>query len=78
MSKPPVLFVGDPHNDWEPLYDRCAYGSGPGHIVIRQQVECSPCFLRECPLDFRCMKAVTPEMVSGTVQRVLAGMQAGV
>ena len=51
---------------------------GPGHIVIRQQVECSPCFLRECPLDFRCMKAVTPEMVSGTVQRVLAGMQAGV
>ncbi len=28
-------------------------------VVLRHQVECSPCFLRECPLDFRCMKAVS-------------------
>ena len=26
--------------------------------ILRHQVECSPCFLRECPLDLRCMKAV--------------------
>ena len=31
---------------------------GTGHRILRHQVECSPCFLRECPIDFRCMKAV--------------------
>ncbi|MEO8043615.1 MAG: lipopolysaccharide heptosyltransferase II, partial [Spartobacteria bacterium] len=36
---------------------------GRGHQVVRHQVECSPCFLRECPLDFRCMKAVSVEEV---------------
>jgi len=33
----------------------------PTSTVLRHQVECSPCFLRECPLDFRCMRAVDPE-----------------
>ena len=43
---------------------------GSGHRVVRHQVECSPCFLRECPLDFRCMKAVTvPEVVGKIVNR---------
>ena len=45
---------------------------GEGHVVIRHHVECSPCFLRECPLDFRCMKAVTVEEVVSAVERVLA------
>src|SRR5436190_1158805 len=31
---------------------------GDSHIIVRHQVECSPCFLRKCPIDFRCMKAV--------------------
>ena len=41
---------------------------GPGHTVLRHHVECSPCFLRECPLDFRCMKAVSVEEVARAVE----------
>ena len=26
--------------------------------ILRHQVECSPCFLKECPLDLRCLKIV--------------------
>ncbi|HEY1583210.1 MAG TPA: lipopolysaccharide heptosyltransferase II, partial [Chthoniobacterales bacterium] len=40
---------------------------GSGNRVVRHQVECSPCFLRECPLDFRCMKAVGVEEVAALV-----------
>ncbi len=32
-------------------------------IVLRKHVVCSPCFLRECPLDFSCMKKITVEEV---------------
>ena len=42
---------------------------GAHHRVIRHHVECSPCFLRECPIDFRCMKAIE---VSEVVAAVLA------
>jgi len=41
---------------------------GSSHRVLRHHVACSPCFLRKCPLDFRCMKAVT---VAETAKAVL-------
>jgi heptosyltransferase-2 len=37
--------------------------TGPLARVVREQVECSPCLLRECPIDHRCMKAVTAARV---------------
>jgi heptosyltransferase-2 len=42
------------------------------HLVLRHQVECSPCFLRECPIDFRCMKAVGIPEVADAVLSMLA------
>ena len=44
---------------------------GNGHIVLRHHVECSPCFLRECPIDFRCMKAVSVQEVANAVLSIL-------
>ena len=45
---------------------------GNGHIILRHHVECSPCFLRECPIDFRCMKAVSVDEVASAVLSMLA------
>ena len=44
---------------------------GPGNKVIRHHVECSPCFLRECPIDFRCMHAVSAAEVTAAVLSAL-------
>jgi heptosyltransferase-2 len=49
--------------------------TGPGlpggarHRLLRGEAPCSPCFRRECPIDFRCMTSISVERV---VQAVLA------
>ena len=46
---------------------------GTGHTVLRHHVECSPCFLRECPIDFRCMKAIaSAEVIAALEERLRA------
>jgi len=37
--------------------------TGPNARVVREPVECSPCLLRECPIDHRCMTRVSPDRV---------------
>ncbi|HEY5345461.1 MAG TPA: lipopolysaccharide heptosyltransferase II [Verrucomicrobiae bacterium] len=43
--------------------------TGPGfpvdsqHHLIKSDAPCSPCFLRECPIDFRCMNGISVESV---------------
>ncbi len=39
--------------------------------VIRHQVECSPCMLRECPIDHRCMTRVSVEHVFEKAKELL-------
>jgi heptosyltransferase-2 len=38
--------------------------TGPLARVLRAHAECSPCLLRECPIDHRCMTAITAEMAT--------------
>ena len=40
----------------------------PKCTVVQEKPYCSPCFLRRCPTDHRCMTAVKPAMVEAAVQ----------
>jgi heptosyltransferase-2 len=43
--------------------------TGPGlpgdarNRLLKSDAPCAPCFLRECPIDFRCMNGITVERV---------------
>jgi heptosyltransferase II len=48
--------------------------TGPGlpgdtrHRPVVSSVPCAPCFLRSCPIDFRCMEQITVEEVVGAAR----------
>lgn len=44
--------------------------AGNRFVIVRQPVECSPCLLRECPIDHRCMTRVTVEQVVDAAERL--------
>ncbi len=49
-------------------------GTGPvGEMarIVREPVECSPCKLRECPIDHRCMTRISPQRVAQTALDLL-------
>jgi heptosyltransferase-2 len=47
--------------------------TGPGlpggshNHLLKSDAPCSPCFLRECPVDFRCMNGINVERVAAAV-----------
>ena len=45
----------------------------PSHLaeVVRVDVECSPCMLRECPIDHRCMARITVDQVFESAVKAL-------
>ena len=61
----PVVAVFGPTDPW---------GTAPvtpRSTIVQQKPYCSPCFLRRCPTDHRCMTAITPEMVSKQLFRIV-------
>jgi lipopolysaccharide heptosyltransferase II len=46
----------------------------PRHTIVRQQPYCSPCFLRRCPIDHRCMTRITTNEVEAAVDPWLASV----
>jgi len=38
--------------------------AGPRSCIVREPVECSPCMLRDCPTDHRCMRRIPAERVA--------------
>ncbi|HEV7904876.1 MAG TPA: lipopolysaccharide heptosyltransferase II [Pyrinomonadaceae bacterium] len=53
----PTLVIFGPTN---PLTTR---PFSPTADIIRHPPDCAPCMLRDCPIDHRCMTAITPEEV---------------
>jgi lipopolysaccharide heptosyltransferase II len=53
--------------------------TGPGlpgdarNHLLKSDAPCSPCFLRECPIDFRCMNGISVESVVEAVVKSLNG-----
>ncbi len=43
----------------------------PRHQLLKSDAPCSPCFLRQCPIDFRCLNEIRVERVVGAVLKVI-------
>ena len=61
VGLPVVAIFGptDPHGT-APITPRCT--------VVQEKPYCSPCFLRRCPIDHRCMANVRPEAVEAAAR----------
>ena len=42
------------------------------HAIVRNPVNCSPCLLRECPIDHRCMASISTGQVFEAAKGILA------
>jgi heptosyltransferase-2 len=62
----PIVAVFGP-TDW-----RSTSPYGTGHTIVRHPVECSPCLLRECPIDHRCMTGVSVDQVYEAAMKLVS------
>jgi heptosyltransferase II len=43
--------------------------------ILQEKPYCSPCFLRRCPTDHRCMKRVTPDAVEAAAKQWISSLE---
>ena len=67
----PVVVLMGPTN---PLHTASQQGL---QRVLREDVECSPCQKRVCPIDHRCMTRLTPDRVTAAADELLGSGLAG-
>ncbi len=65
----PVVAVFGPTDPFGtgPVTPRCS--------IVQQKPYCSPCFLRRCPTDHRCMTAITADMVEKAARPWVSSIQ---
>jgi len=57
--------------------------TGPGmpgdsrHRLLQAEVACAPCFLRECPVDFRCMNSISVESILAELDSAMGDRSRG-
>ncbi len=66
----PLVAVFGP-TDW-----RETSPAGRRAAVVREEVHCAPCMLRDCPIDHRCMERVSVERVVAAARAVAAAAPA--
>jgi heptosyltransferase II len=66
----PVVAVFGPTDPFgtAPVTPRCS--------IVQEKPYCSPCFLRRCPTDHRCMTRVTPAAVEAAARQWISSMEA--
>lgn len=65
LSVPVVV----PFGSTSPVLTGPGLPGDPRHRLIRSTAPCSPCFLRTCPIDLRCLRDITVDEVVAEVRR---------
>jgi heptosyltransferase-2 len=55
-----------------PTEEFATHPVGSAAQIVRRPVECSPCMMRDCPIDHRCMIGVSVDEVLGAVEASVA------